>query len=98
MDDVVPLAALSPETPRISVFAADGDSNWADVIRPERKWEEQELDPDLRILRSWTKEGKEPRSEALAAQSPDVKGLWTNRPLLKWRDGVLWYLWPDYSN
>ena len=92
VDDVVPLAVASPVFPRINVCAKEGDSNWADVILPEQQGEEQELDPDLRVLRSWMKEGKEPQKETIAAQSPDVKGLWTNRPLLKWKDGVLWYL------
>ena len=75
-----------PVSPRINVCAKEGDSYWADVILPEQQGEEQELDPDLRVLRSWMKEG------AIAAQSPDVEGLWTHRPLLKWKDGVLWYL------
>ena len=92
MDDVVPLAVASPVSPRINVSAKERDSNWADVILPEQQGEEQELDPDLRVLRSWMKGEKEPQRKTIAAQSPDVKGLWTNRPLLKWKDGVLWYL------
>ena len=95
MDDVVPLAVASPVFPRINVCVKEGDSNWADVILPVQQGEEQELDPDLRVLRSWMKGEKEPQRETIAAQSPDVKGLWTNRPLLKWKDGVLWYLWKD---
>ena len=95
VDDVVPLAVASPESPRVNVCAKEGDSNWADVILPEQQGEEQELDPDLKVLRSWIKGGKEPQREMRAAQSPDVKGLSTNRPLLKWKYGVLWYLWKD---
>lgn len=94
VDDVVPLAMVMPTaSPTVRVVSSTGDSNWADIICPNERKEAQVKDPDLQVLRQWVQENKQPSQEELAAQSPVVKKLWANRPLLLFENDILWYRW-----
>jgi len=93
VDDVVPLAmVMSPAVPTVRVCSS-GESNWTNTMSPTQRSVEQDKDPDLQVLRQWVKENRQPSQEELAAQSPVIKKLWANRPLLLLEDDILWYIW-----
>ena len=99
VDDVVPLAVVLPriaseDTPRIRKCKKDQNSNWASIILPNKR-EEQQKDPELKVIYSWIQEEKVPSTEELASLSPTVKALWTNRSLLTVSDDILWSTWKE---
>ena len=91
MDDVLPLASSFPE---VRMCHPETEVNWASATLWNNKGEEQDKDPDLRILRKWMKEETNPTLEELAAQSRIVKTLWT----IYWKDDILWYKWKNEEN
>ena len=57
VDDVVPLAVVLPriaseDIPRIRKCKEDQDSNWASIILPNKRGEEQQEDPELKVIYS----------------------------------------------
>ena len=67
VDDVVPLAVVLPriaseDIPRICKCKEDQDSNWASIILPNKRGEEQQKDPELKVIYSWIKERKKEKN------------------------------------
>ena len=100
VNDVVSLAVVLPKAtseyaPRISKCKKDHDSNWASIIIPNKRGEEQKKDPDLKVIYGRIQEKKVPTTKELASLSPTIKALWTNRSLPNVSDDILWYTWKE---
>jgi hypothetical protein len=68
-------------------------SNWADILEPHKRGEEQEKDAELSLVMDWLENGHAPTTEELASQAPGVKVLWANRRQLQLVQGILHYAW-----
>lgn len=76
----------------------DHDSNSAQIILPNKRGEEQQKDPELKVIYGWIQERKRKKGtdhRRVGSLSPTVKALWTNRSLLAISDDILWYTWKE---
>lgn len=95
VDDVIPLAHHF-DYPHV-LQAANVQTNWTDSLSPQEKCEEQDKDPNLKIIKFWLCNDIQPSREELMSQAPQVKIMWAHRQLLRLKDGTLVYLWQDQS-
>ena len=80
MDDVVPLSVVLPRIaseniPRIRKCKEDQDSNWASIIIPNKRGEEQQKDPELKVIYSWIQEKKGTEHRRVGKFIPHSKSI-----------------------